>query len=446
MRRRVNEAPMGYSGAPLKQAPVTAGYALQSLDLFPKVERDFITTTNTGGRTSLVLYALIAILTLNEVITFYGVRSRGGERVRVDRSLGGRLQVNLNVTFPELSCSDVHLDAMDVAGDNQMNIDDSWVKKRLDHEGRPIKGGEMIEVANENLEAREKRERDNADDTKTKNGLPPGYCGDCYGAQESDTQCCNTCDSVLAAYSKKGWNTRDVTVNSEQCQREHRSAGPAATKKGEGCNLSGSMEVNKVAGNFHVAMGESMVRDGRHIHQFLPADAPNYNTSHIIHELSFGPKIPGNLPLDGRIRIAGDSTGLYQYFIKIVPTSYTDRKGKTTESNRFSHTERFRPLIIDVYDDEMDELGDGKYLGAHTAGAIQHSHGHEHHRVQTGVLPGVFWVYEIHPFAVEVDMTDIDAAGTWLHLFVRIMAVVGGLYTVVGWIDQFLYEMEKRGE
>lgn len=30
------------------------------------------------------------------------------------------------------------------------------------------------------------------------------------------------------------------------------------------------MEVNKVSGNFHVAMGESTVRDGRHVHMFMP--------------------------------------------------------------------------------------------------------------------------------------------------------------------------------
>jgi hypothetical protein len=26
--------------------------------------------------------------------------------------------------------------------------------------------------------------------------LPPGYCGSCYGAEEKDGDCCNTCDQV----------------------------------------------------------------------------------------------------------------------------------------------------------------------------------------------------------------------------------------------------------
>jgi len=31
-------------------------------------------------------------------------------------------------------------------------------------------------------------------------------------------------------------------------------------EKGEGCNLNGFMSVNKVAGNFHIAFGDSVVK------------------------------------------------------------------------------------------------------------------------------------------------------------------------------------------
>ena len=29
--------------------------------------------------------------------------------------------------------------------------------------------------------------------------LPPGYCGPCYGAENREGQCCNTCDDVRDA-------------------------------------------------------------------------------------------------------------------------------------------------------------------------------------------------------------------------------------------------------
>jgi hypothetical protein len=74
----------------------------------------------------------------------------------------------------------------------------------------------------------------------------------------------------------------DVIKNSTQC--EHDILNPfASVKTGEGCLVTGSMQVNKVAGNFHIAHGDSIVRDGRHIHQFVPAEAPHYNISHTIH-------------------------------------------------------------------------------------------------------------------------------------------------------------------
>ena len=71
-------------------------------------------------------------------------------------------------------------------------------------------------------------------------------------------------------------------------------------EKGEGCRINGYMNVNKVAGNFHIAHGESIVRDGRHIHQFIPAEAHTFNISHTLHSISFGepyPNMPPN-PLD----------------------------------------------------------------------------------------------------------------------------------------------------
>lgn len=118
-------------------------------------------------------------------------------------------------------------------------------------------------------------------------------------------------------------------------------------KEGEGCHLKGFMLVNKVslidwrraclrclpsatmdgwkrtnrnrdrptaqtqpnkllqvAGNFHIAFGDSIVKDGRHIHQFIPSEAPFFNVSHRIHHVSFGDEYPGRInPLDGKVTI-----------------------------------------------------------------------------------------------------------------------------------------------
>ncbi len=82
-----------------------------------------------------------------------------------------------------------------------------------------------------------------------------------------------------------------VIRNATQCLAD--ASNPfAMVRAGEGCRVEGSMKVNKVAGNFHMTCGESIVRDGAHIHQFLPNEAPIFNVSHTINSISFGELYP----------------------------------------------------------------------------------------------------------------------------------------------------------
>jgi hypothetical protein len=99
-----------------------------------------------------------------------------------------------------------------------------------------------------------------------KEALPGAFCGPCYGAQDKEGQCCQTCDDVLMTYTKKRWKTELLKYTAEQCMREGRDkAEPKKMTKGQGCNLSGYMMVHRVSGNFHIAVGEGIERDGWHI-------------------------------------------------------------------------------------------------------------------------------------------------------------------------------------
>jgi hypothetical protein len=167
-------------------------------------------------------------------------------------------------------------------------------------------------------------------------------------------RCCNTCDDLVKAYQEKDWSIVNILRNATQCVHE-RAAHSAAVLPGEGCTISGTMKVNKVSGNFHIAHGESVVRDSRHMHHFNPILAPKFNISHTIHSLSFGDPYPGMLvnPLDRTIRIINETspTGLFQYFIKIIPTVYKDdRRRQTWRTNRYTVSDRFRPFIMPKLD------------------------------------------------------------------------------------------------
>lgn len=99
------------------------------------------------------------------------------------------------------------------------------------------------------------------------------------------------------------------------------------------------------------------------------------------------------------------------------------------ETNRYFTTERFRPLILDI-DDESYDLASSVHgsgtdrAGVHVGGKANQ---HHHHKVTQAILPGVFFIYQIYPFAIEVTRDSVP----FIHLVVRIMAAIGGVFTLL---------------
>lgn len=282
---------------------------LPKMDMFPKLSEDYVQKTTSGGVVSIITYALMAILFLSEASTF--VSTVVDEHIRVDNSLGEKLRINVNVTYFALNCAEVEVVAMDVLGQHQMDAV-STHKHRLHANGSELGGRFLAPKPEDKLPP-----------------LPKDYCGSCFGAQDSSgsPKCCNTCAELRTAYATKGWGSQDLDRTAEQCIRENKD--PAkASQKGEGCNLEGFLEVTKVSGNFHVALGKSKSVDGRLIHEFNPSEAQTFNTSHHINHLSFGAFYPGQInPLDRKLVVHDGvdfATGVSQYFIKVVPTVYKD--------------------------------------------------------------------------------------------------------------------------
>jgi hypothetical protein len=178
--------------------------------------------------------------------------------------------------------------------------------------------------------------------------LPENYCGDCYGAASREGQCCNSCDDVRDAYGSRGWGIGELGTTAEQCVREKKSH-QQSSLPGEGCRLSGHMMVNKVAGNFHIAMGETHARGAGHIHQFNPAQIAAYNVSHVVHTLSFGLPFPGQKnPLDGARNFPKEGSGVYMFYVKVIPTVFLGQRGKKVlETNQYSVAQQYRPAVVD---------------------------------------------------------------------------------------------------
>lgn len=427
---------------------------VKNLDFFPKVESDLMVKTERGGLVTLVGYGIVFFLCLNELFAHWAISSDTIESVVVDTSLSTKMNVNINISFPAISCVDLHLDVMDVAGDSQMNIEDTLIKRRINKRGLILQTKSSVTEVKVNQAHHEETKMNEA----LHGEVPDDYCGPCYGAADDEDQCCNDCDTVVKAYKKKRWNEDAVLKDAEQCIREGRkpknvnTAGPRHITTGEGCNLSGHMHINRVNGNFHMALGEGVVRGGRHIHLFIPEDAPKFNTTHTIHELTFGPKVSESEhgDLEGVTKVTTEEngeTGLFQYYIKVVPTVYKSRDPGTPprETNRYFFTDRYRPLWADGLEDgnfdHVEHRNGREHVGHHIAGAAKHSHGKaQHHHHMNSILPGVFFIYEIYPFAIEVEEKTVPFS----HFLIRIMALIGGIFTIVGWTESVMCVRDKN--
>ncbi|KAG5040580.1 hypothetical protein AAZX31_05G109000 [Glycine max] len=361
---------------------------LRNLDAYPKVNEDFYNRTLAGGVVTVVSAAVMLFLFFSELSLYlYTVTE---SKLLVDTSRGDTLHINFDVTFPAVRCSILSLDAMDISGEQHLDIRHNIVKKRIDANGN------VIEERKDGIGA-PKIER-----PLQKHGGRLGhdekYCGSCFGAEESDEHCCNSCEEVREAYRKKGWAMTNMDLI-DQCQREG-YVQRVKDEEGEGCNLQGSLEVNKVAGNFHFATGKSFLQSAIFLADLLALQDNHYNISHRINKLSFGHHFPGLVnPLDGVKWVQGPAHGMYQYFIKVVPTIYTDIRGRVIHSNQYSVTEHFKSSELGV------------------------------------AVPGVFFFYDISPIKVNFKEEHIP----FLHFLTNICAIIGGVFTVAGIIDSSIY-------
>jgi len=380
-KRRVPEAP--------PPASIPFAETIRKLDVYPKTLDDFKERTGSGAAVSLVSCTFIVMLIFSELRAYLTTTTH--DQLYVDTAFSERIRINVNVTFPNMPCSGISLVAMDVAGEQQIDVVSNMVKTRYAIDGTRI----GIEL----------------DDEHVRQQFGDG-CGPCFpqveGMEESRSVCCNSCkdvQSVYASHKTLKWETHPL------CQHEAVLVDPAKLVSiKEGCNLDGHLEVNKVAGNFHLAPGKAFqTPQGQLVHEFKPFDTHFYNVSHVIHHLSFGVHYPGQInPLDDSQSILSTGSGVFQYFIKVVPTTYKFVSGKSVSSCQYSVTDQFKSA---------------------------------HDPSKGFVLPGVFFIYDISPIMVQFT----EKRKTFTYFLTSLCAIVGGVFTVAGIVDAAIYQLGSSG-
>lgn len=369
-------------------------HKLRNFDAYPKVNEDFYSRTLSGGVITLVSSFVMLLLFFSEFKLY--LHTVKETKLVVDTSRGEILRINFDVTFPVIPCSLLSLDAVDISGEQHLDIRHNIIKKRIDAHGNLIEA-KKEGIGAPKIETPLQKHGGRLEHNET-------YCGSCFGAETSDDECCNSCEEVREAYRKKGWALTNVDLI-DQCKREG-FIQKIKDEDGEGCNIEGSLEVNKVAGNFHFAPGKSFHQANIFLQDLLAFQAESYNISHKINKLAFGDYFPGVVnPLDGVKWSQESPNGAYQYFLKVVPTKYTSIRGHDVHSNQYSVTEHFKSA----------EAG--------------------HYRS----LPGVFFYYDFSPIKVTFKEERVP----FLHFITHICAIVGGIFTIAGIVDSFVYHGQR---
>lgn len=311
----------------------------------------------------------------------------------VDTSVQDKVEIHLDIVFPSLPCAVLSINAMDKTGDHQLNIHDNIFTTRVSRDGTPIADAVKEVVGVDKHEAT----------VDIKEHLEqPTTCGDCYGAETEQHPCCNTCDEVKDAYRRKGWAFQDV-VRIKQCVAEGYVQNLQQQRE-EGCRVHGFVSVNRVSGNVNIVPGKFVLQNTRYVMDATGGTA-GLNLSHVVNKLSFGKEYPGmKNPLDQVTKVtSGHASGaMYHYFLKVVPTFYTDIFGSTIKTNQYSVLEYITPINM---------------WGGST-------------------VPGVFFTYDLSPIRVDLK----ESSKSFLHFLTNLCAIVGGVFTVASLVDAFLFQ------
>ncbi|CAF1064964.1 unnamed protein product [Rotaria sordida] len=371
---------------------------LKRFDAYAKTLEDFRIRTTSGGLVTILSTLVIFILFYFQLQ--YYLTTDIEQILFVDTSRQEKMNITIDIRFPVLPCSYLTIDAMDVSGESQTDIVHNLYKTRLDLNGN-IVANDIIRVSFQSLSKRNGTQE---------NITNVPECESCYGAESDEHKCCPTCDDVKVAYRKKGWSFDATGV--QQCVREGQAIGMLSdnssgnlTQMNEGCRVHGYLEVNKVAGNFHIAPGQSFQQQHLHVHSLRNIRLNLLNTTHYINDLSFGEYFPNQInPLSNTKQITNGGAVLFHYYVKIVPSIYFFLNKTQLRTNQYSVT-KYQKTIHNILDSSSHQL------------------------------PGTFFTYEISAIMVKF----VERQRSLAHFVTSSCAVIGGVFTVSSILDAFLY-------
>lgn len=325
-----------------------SGNIVSAFDAFPKSKPQYVTRTSGGGKWTVAMSIISILLIWTEVARWW--RGSESHEFAVEKEVSHELQINLDIVV-KMSCDDIHVNVQDAAGDRIM------AQQRLHRDA--TNWSRWVDAKGIHQLGRDRHGKVNTNE----GWLELGYDEEGFGEEHVH-------DIVALGRKKAKW-----------------AKTPKLRGQADSCRIFGSLDLNKVQGDFHItARGHGYMGEGKHL------DHSQFNFSHIISELSYGPFYPSLVnPLDRTVNTAPDHFHKFQYYLSVVPTVYSYGRNRI-HTNQYAVTERSKAV-------------------------------NEHY------IPGIFFKYDIEPILLSVTE---DREGLVLFL-VKIINVLSGVLVAGHW-------------
>ncbi|KAJ5155378.1 COPII-coated vesicle protein (Erv41) [Penicillium capsulatum] len=344
---------------------------LKTFDAFPKTKTSYTTPTRRGGQWTVLILLICWVFSLHELKTWW--KGTEHHHFSVEKGVSHDLQLNLDIVV-NMPCEGLRINIQDAAGDRILAGD------KLRHEDTSW----MLWMQKRNYEI-----HDGQHEYQTLNHEG----GDRLSAQEED-----------------------VHVHHVLGEARHSRKFPKGPRMRWGevpdaCRIYGSLEGNKVQGDFHITAR------GHGYREFAPhLDHNAFNFSHMITELSFGPHYPSLLnPLDKTIAESDSHYYKFQYFLSVVPTLYANGKGALDAYTAAPGDKAARSGRNKVFTNQ--------YAATSQSGTIPEN---------PYTVPGIFFKYNIEPILLLIS----EERTGFLTLLIRIINTISGVLVTGGWLYQ----------
>ncbi|CAM9233585.1 unnamed protein product [Chrysoparadoxa australica] len=451
--------------------------SLKSFDFYRKIPMDLTESTLQGAVLSTCAVFFMAILFVCELTAFMSPEVYS--TVMLDTNQDAKLRINFNITMTDLPCEYATVDVLDVLGTNRVNVTKNIVKWHTDAEGK------KVEFFGRNREQEELRHDDHhpsldiahADGEHAiplvESNFNDFVNGNEFVMADFYAPWCIWCQRLAPTWEVRGKELPttnssfavvkiDCVENRALCHdkkilafptikffkwgkpeeadyKKDRSLASFAeyagaliddnvqvvkkytrlTKDHVGCMLSGFIMVNRVPGNFHIEA------QSKH-HTVNPALA---NVSHKVNHLSFGSQFPmrnrvarGELEglLEGNMEVEGEEYSAPQlhsaphHYIKVVST-FLGREWASM--NSFMGSKGLKDML--------------QYQFIMNSQVMPY---------EIGAVPEAKFSYDLSPMCVHIK----TRGRKWYDFITSVLAIVGGTFSLVGFIDGVLFRIVKQ--